>query len=91
MVIDGEVGHGGRGFEGVDEVAGRRHPVEGGHGEARRRGREIPYLCDLRHVAYKQASMPAVEPGAVSRWRMKDRVSVTNLENLLTCGRIGTY
>lgn len=31
------------------------------------------YLCDLRHDA-DEAAVPAAEPGAVSRWRMKDRV-----------------
>lgn len=35
------------------------------------------YLCDLRHDA-DQGAVPVVEPGAVSRWRMKDRVSVPN-------------
>lgn len=33
MVIDGEVGYGGWGFEGVDEVVGRWYFVEGGYGE----------------------------------------------------------
>lgn len=33
------------------------------------------YLCDLRHDA-DEAAVPAVEPGAVSRWRMKDRVRI---------------
>lgn len=31
------------------------------------------YLCDLRHDA-DEATVPAAEPGVVSRWRMKDRV-----------------
>jgi hypothetical protein len=36
------------------------------------------YLCDLRHDVDQSAvaTVPAPEPGVVSRWRMKDRVSV---------------
>lgn len=35
------------------------------------------YLCDLRHDADEASTtvVPAAEPGVVSRWRMKDRVS----------------
>jgi len=44
------------------------------------------YLCDLRHDADQTATgaAPVVEPGVVSRWRMKDRVSVLK-SGLSTC------
>lgn len=64
-----------------DDVA-RRLPVgeEGSELGVHQLGR-ASYLCDLRHDV-DQTSVAVgsvVEPGVVSRWRMKDRVSVTDL------------
>ena len=45
---------------------------------AHRLGR-ASFLCDLRHDADQTSIVAVPEPGVVSRWRMKDRVSVINL------------
>lgn len=73
----------------VDDVGGAFAVEERGQvgEEAHRLGR-ASYLCDLRHDVDQTsvATMPVPEPGAVSRWRMKDRVSVISWPSLsLVC------
>ncbi|KAG0604073.1 hypothetical protein M758_10G142500 [Ceratodon purpureus] len=82
----------------VDDLT-RRHQVEDAHHRAQedeRRCADEPgapllsntsYLCDLRHDA-DEAAVPAVEPGVVSRWRMKDRMK-TGWVALCLCLNIG--
>lgn len=79
----------------IDDLA-RRNQVEDAHqlteGDESRFVNEpgvsfLPsasYLCDLRHDA-DEAAVPAAEPGAVSRWRMKDRVSTCFFSMILNC------
>lgn len=68
----------------ADDDAARRFQVEEADqssqttDEATHRLGRASYLCDLRHDADQTSTgaAPVVEPGVVSRWRMKDRVSV---------------
>ncbi|KAG0616749.1 hypothetical protein M758_5G139500 [Ceratodon purpureus] len=57
--------------------------------EAHRLGR-ASFLCDLRHDVDQTfvANVPQPEPGAVSRWRMKDRMK-TGYVALVMCLNIG--